>query len=46
MVGSCATMPAMMISEVPLPTPYSVICSPIHVTISVPVVSVSTMPTL
>ncbi|MGC3943833.1 MAG: hypothetical protein QM762_04700 [Chryseolinea sp.] len=29
-VGICATMPAMMISEVPLPIPREVICSPIH----------------
>ena len=40
-VGMLATMPAMMISEMPLPMPYSVICSPIHMTTSVPVVSVS-----
>ena len=30
--GSTAMMPAMMISEAPLPTPYSVISSPIHMT--------------
>ena len=34
-------MPAMMISEMPLPMPYSVICSPIHMRNSVPAVSAS-----
>ena len=29
-VGIWATMPAMMISEVPLPIPREVICSPSH----------------
>ncbi len=34
--GSEATMPAMMISETPLPMPRLVICSPIHIRNSVP----------
>ena len=33
-------MPAKMMSEMPLPTPRSVICSPSHMTNAVPVVSV------
>ncbi len=33
-------MPAKMISEIPLPMPCSVICSPSHMTNMVPVVSV------
>ena len=39
-VGKSATMPAKMISEMPLPMPRSVICSPSHMTNAVPVVSV------
>jgi hypothetical protein len=37
------TMPAKMISEMPLPMPRSLICSPSHITNAVPVVSVSTV---
>jgi hypothetical protein len=37
--GRSATMPAMMINEMPLPTPCSEICSPSHMMNSVPVVS-------
>ena len=37
------TMPAKMISEMPLPMPRSVICSPSHMMKAVPVVSVSTV---
>ena len=33
-------MPAKMMSEMPLPMPRSVICSPSHMTNAVPVVSV------
>ena len=36
-------MPAKMISDIPLPTPRSVICSPSHMMKAVPVVSVSTV---
>ena len=36
-----ATMPAKMMSEMPLPMPRSVICSPSHMMKAVPVVSVS-----
>ena len=36
-------MPAKMISDMPLPMPRSVICSPSHMTNAVPVVSVSTV---
>ena len=39
--GSPAAMPAKMMSEMPLPTPRSVICSPSHIRNMVPVVSVS-----
>ena len=35
-LGSAATMPAKMISEVPLPTPRAVICSPSHISSRVP----------
>ena len=42
-LGSRATIPAMMISEMPLPIPRSVICSPIHITNIVPAVTVSTV---
>ena len=37
-------MPAKMISEMPLPTPRLVICSPIHINSMVPPVSVITAP--
>ena len=36
-------MPIVMISEIPLPIPRSVICSPSHMTNTVPAVSVSTV---
>ena len=36
-------MPAKMMSDMPLPMPRSVICSPSHMTKQVPVVSVSTV---
>ena len=38
--GMSVTMPAKMRSEIPLETPRSVICSPIHIRKAVPVVSV------
>ena len=38
-VGSRATMPAKMMSEMPLPTPFSVINSPSHMANTVPAVS-------
>ena len=41
--GSSATMPAMMISEMPLPMPRAVICSPSHIRNMVPPVSVMTV---
>ena len=41
--GSSATMPAMMISEMPLPMPREVICSPSHIRNMVPPVSVITV---
>src|SRR4029453_3033346 len=34
--GNCATMPAKMMSEMPLPTPRAVICSPSHIRNTVP----------
>ena len=34
--GRLTMMPAMMISEAPFPTPYSVISSPIHITSRAP----------
>ena len=37
------TMPAKMMSEMPLPMPRSLICSPSHMTKAVPVVSVITV---
>ena len=40
--GSFATMPAKMISEMPLPTPRAVICSPSHIRKMVPPTSVIT----
>ena len=36
-------MPAKMMSDMPLPMPRSVICSPSHMTNAEPVVSVSTV---
>jgi hypothetical protein len=42
-VGMRATIPAMMISEMPLPTPRAVICSPSHIRKIVPPVSVITV---
>ena len=42
-VGRPTTIPAKMISDMPLPMPRSVICSPSHITSVVPVVSVSTV---
>ena len=42
-VGRLATMPAKMISEVPLPMPREVICSPSHIRNMVPPVSVITV---
>ena len=45
-LGRRATMPAMMISEMPLPMPRSVICSPIHMRNIVPAVTVSTVITM
>ncbi|OPY60139.1 MAG: hypothetical protein A4E62_03218 [Syntrophorhabdus sp. PtaU1.Bin002] len=38
--GILATMPAKMISEIPLPIPFSVICSPSHMINDVPPVRV------
>ena len=38
--GMSVTMPAKMMSEMPLPMPRSVICSPTHMMKAVPVVSV------
>ena len=38
--GRRTTMPAKMISEMPLPMPFSEICSPSHMISAVPVVSV------
>jgi hypothetical protein len=38
--GSSATMPERMISEMPLPMPREVICSPSHIRNMVPPVSV------
>ncbi len=42
-LGSPTTMPAKMISEMPLPTPRSLICSPSHMMKAQPVVRVSTV---
>src|SRR5439155_1079874 len=39
--GRRTTMPAKMISEIPLPMPFSEICSPIHMMSAVPAVSVT-----
>ena len=41
--GNPATMPAKMMSEVPLPTPRCVICSPSHIRNIVPPTSVTTV---
>ena len=41
--GSSATMPDMMMSEMPLPIPRAVICSPSHIRNMVPPVSVITV---
>ena len=41
--GNSATMPAKMISEMPLPMPRAVICSPSHIRNTVPPVSVITV---
>ncbi len=41
-LGSPAAMPAKIISEMPLPSPRSVICSPSHIRNMVPVTSVTT----
>ena len=41
-LGSSATMPAKMISEIPLPTPRAVICSPSHIRKMVPPTRVTT----
>ena len=38
--GRRTTMPAKMISEIPLPMPFSEICSPSHMISAVPAVSV------
>ena len=40
--GSPATIPVKMMSDMPLPMPRSVICSPSHMMKAVPVVNVST----
>ena len=42
-LGRPATMPAMMMSDVPLPTPRAVICSPSHIRNMVPPTSVTTV---
>ena len=39
--GMRATMPAMMMSEIPFPMPYSSICSPSHMRKTVPTVMVT-----
>ena len=41
--GPRQTIPAKMISEIPLPIPFSVICSPSHMMKAVPAVSVITV---
>ena len=41
--GRRTTIPAKMMSEIPLPTPLSVICSPSHMMKIVPVVRVRTV---
>ena len=42
-LGRPATIPAMMMSDVPLPTPRAVICSPSHIRNMVPPTSVATV---
>ena len=42
-LGRPATMPAKMMSEMPLPMPRAVICSPSHIRNTVPPVSVMTV---
>ena len=42
--GICATMPVKMISEMPLPMPREVICSPSHIRNIVPPTSVTITP--
>ena len=42
-LGRLATMPAKMMSEMPLPMPREVICSPSHIRNTVPPVSVMTV---
>ena len=44
-VGRWATMPAMMMSEMPLPMPRLVICSPSHIRNMVPPISETTAAT-
>ncbi len=41
--GNPTIMDAMIIKDIPLPIPRSVICSPIHITNSEPAVSVRTV---
>ena len=41
--GRFATMPGKMISEMPLPTPRAVICSPSHIRNTVPPTKVTTV---
>ena len=41
--GSRATIPIVMMREIPLPIPFSVTCSPIHISSIVPAVSVMTV---
>ena len=43
-LGKLTTIPAKMMSDMPLPMPRSVICSPSHMMNMVPVVSVSMAP--
>ena len=45
-LGKLTTMPAKMMSEMPLPMPRSEICSPSHMTKTVPVVRVRTVRSL
>ena len=42
-LGKFATIPAVIINEIPLPTPLDVICSPNHIKKTVPLVSVKTV---
>jgi len=41
--GRPATIPAKIIIDIPLPIPFSLICSPSHIKNRVPVVSVTTV---